>query len=216
MKLNWSLVIGLLVVAVLLLGAGYALANVRGAPEPQGIEIIPPAPTATAAPPPTPLPTLTPGPMRVYVSGAVVNPAVYALPPGSIVDDAVRAAGGLSAEADPVAINLAGPLADGMQIYVPARAEGAPTPPPISAPAATADLGASRMGGVTIAGLININLATQADLEMLPGIGPTTAANIIAHREANGPFATIEAIMDVPGIGEGKFAAMKDLITVGP
>ena len=216
MKLNWSIVIGLVVTAILLLGAGYALANVRGAPEPQGIEIIPPAPTATDAPPPTPLPTLTPGPMRVYVSGAVVNPAVYALPPGSIVDDAVRAAGGLSAEADPVAINLAGPLADGMQIYVPARAEGAPTPPPISAPAATADLGASRMGGVTIAGLININLATQADLEMLPGIGPTTAANIIAHREANGPFATIEAIMDVPGIGEGKFAAMKDLITVGP
>ena len=81
---------------------------------------------------------------------------------------------------------------------------------------ATADPGASRMGGVTIAGLIDINLATQADLEMLPGIGPTTAANIIAHREANGPFATIEAIMDVPGIGEGKFAAMKDLITVGP
>ena len=68
----------------------------------------------------------------------------------------------------------------------------------------------------TLAGLIDINLATQADLEMLPGIGPTTAANIIAHREANGPFATIEAIMDVPGIGEGKFAAMKDLITVGP
>ncbi|MBK7216822.1 MAG: helix-hairpin-helix domain-containing protein [Candidatus Promineofilum sp.] len=161
-------------------------------------------------------PTASPGPLRVYVSGAVVNPAVYTLPPGSIVDDAVRAAGGLSADADPVAINLAGPLADGMQIYVPARVEGAPTPPPVSAPVATADPGASRMGGVTIAGLIDINLATQADLEMLPGIGPTTAANIIAHREANGPFATIEAIMDVPGIGEGKFAAMKDLITVGP
>ena len=204
MKLNWSLLIGGIVAAVLLLGAGYALANVRGAAEPQGIEIIPPAPTAT------------PGPLRVYVSGAVVNPAVYTLPAGSIVDDAVRAAGGLSADADPVAINLAGPLADGMQIYVPARVEGAPTPPPVSAPVATADPGASRMGGVTIAGLIDINLATQADLEMLPGIGPTTAANIIAHREANGPFATIEAIMDVPGIGEGKFAAMKDLITVGP
>ena len=216
MKLNWSLVIGLLVVAVLLLGAGYALANVRGAAEPQGIEIIPPAPTATAAPPPTAAPTATPGPMRVYVSGAVVNPAVYALPAGSIVDDAVRAVGGLSAAADPVAINLAGPLADGMQIYVPARVEGALTPPPISAPAATADPGASRMGGVTTAGLININLATATDLEMLPGIGPTMAANIIAHREANGPFITIEAIMDVPGIGEGKFAAMKDLITVGP
>ena len=216
MKLNGTLIIGLIVVAVLLLGAGYALANVRGAAEPAGIEIIPPAPTATAAPPPTPLPTATSGPLRVYVSGAVVNPAVYTLPPGSIIDDAVRAAGGLSSDADPVAVNLAGSLVDGMQIYVPTMAEGAATPPPISAPAATADPGASRMGGVTTAGLIDINLATQADLEMLPGIGPTTAANIIAHREANGPFATIEAIMDVPGIGEGKFAAMKDLITVGP
>lgn len=216
MKLNWSLVIGLVVAGVLLIGAGYALANVRGAAEPVGIEIVPPAPTATPPPPPTPLPTATSGPWRVYVSGAVANPAVYTLPVGSIVDDAVRAAGGLSADADPVAVNLAGPLADGMQIYVPTLAEGAPAPPPISAPAATADLSASRMGGVTTAGLIDINLATQADLEMLPGIGPTMAANIIAHREAHGPFTTIEAIMDVPGIGEGKFAAMKDLITVGP
>ncbi len=216
MKPNWTLVIGLIVAAILLLMGGYALANVRGAAEPTGLEIIPPAPTATPLPPPTPLPTATAGPLRVYVSGAVANPAVYTLPPGSIIDDAVRAAGGLSADADPVAVNLAGPLVDGMQIYVPTVDEGAPTPPPVSAPAATADLGASRMGGVTIGGLIDINLATQADLEMLPGIGPTMAANIIAHREANGPFVTIEAIMDVPGIGEGKFAAMKDLITVGP
>ena len=215
MKLNWTLIVGVIVLAVLLIMGGYALANVRGAAEPTGIEIIPPAPTATPAPPPTPLPTATSGPLRVYVSGAVVNPAVYALPPGSIIDDAVRAAGGLSADADPVAVNLAGPLADGMQIYVPTVDEGAPTPPPVSAILPTADPGASRMGGVTVSGLIDINLATQADLEMLPGIGPTMATNIIAHREANGPFVTIEAIMDVPGIGEGKFAAMKDLITVG-
>ena len=64
--------------------------------------------------------------------------------------------------------------------------------------------------------LIDINQATTTELEMLPGIGPTMAANIVAYREANGPFATIEAIMDVPGIGEGRFAEMKDLITVGP
>ena len=216
MKPNWPLIIGVVVGAVLLLGAGYALAHVRGAAAPAGVEIVPPPATATAAPPPTLPPTPTPGPLRVYVSGAVVNPAVYALPAGSIVDDAVRAAGGFAAGADPVAINLAAPLADGIQIYVPALAEGAATPPVISAPAATADPNASRMGGVTMAGLIDINRATQADLEMLPGIGPTMAANIIAHREANGPFATIEAIMDVPGIGEGRFAAIQDLITVGP
>ncbi len=217
MKPRWPVLVGILVAAVLLVGAGYVLANWRGAAAPAGIEIVPPAATATPAPPPTPLPTATPGPMRVYVSGAVARPAVYALPPGSIIDDAVRAAGGFTASADPVAINLAAPVAEGMQIYVPTLAEDAPTPPPVSAPVATtAAEGGSRLGGVTTAGLININQATATELEMLPGIGPTMAANIVAHREANGPFATIEAIMDVPGIGEGRFAEMKDLITVGP
>lgn len=219
MKPRWPLLVGILVAAVLLVGAGYALANRRGAaaPAPTGVEIVPPPATATAAPPPTPPPTATPGPMRVYVSGAVAHPAVYALPPGSIIDDAVRAAGGFTAAADPVAINLAAPVAEGMQIYVPTQAEGAPTPPPVSAPAATVAVeGGSRLGSVTTAGLININQATATELEMLPGIGPTMAANIVAYRGANGPFATIEAIMDVPGIGEGRFEEMKALITVGP
>ncbi|RIK19273.1 MAG: competence protein ComEA, partial [Anaerolineae bacterium] len=114
------------------------------------------------------------------------------------------------------AVNLAQPAADGMQIHVPLLAEAIATPPPISLPPGADPTTAVRMGGITVGGLININTATQADLEMLPGIGPTMAANIIAHREANGPFATIEAIMDVPGIGDGKFEAMKALITVGP
>ena len=217
MKPRWPLLVGILVAAVLLVGAGYALANRRGAAAPAGVEIVPPPATATTAPPPTPLPTPTPGPMRVYVSGAVAHPAVYALPPGSIIDDAVRAAGGFTTTADPVAINLAAPVAEGMQIYVPTQAEGAPTPPPVSAPAATVAVeGGSRLGSVTTAGLININQATATELEMLPGIGPTMAANIVAYRGANGPFATIEAIMDVPGIGEGRFEEMKALITVGP
>lgn len=214
MKPSLTVIIAALVAAVLLIGAGWALGNRRGAAEPQGVEIIPPQPTATAAPPPTEAPTVTPGPLRVYVSGAVANPAVYSLPAGSIIDDAVRAAGGFAPDANTVAVNLAQPVADGMQVYVPTLAEAVPTPPVVSAPAATAP--PSRMGGVTAAGLININTATQADLEMLPGIGPTTAAAIISYRDANGPFATIEALMDVSGIGEGKFAAIKDLITVGP
>ena len=217
MKPRWPLLVGILVAAVLMIGAGYALANLRGVAQPAAIEIMPPPATATPPPPSSPAPTATPGPLRVYVSGAVVHPAVYALPPGSIIDDAVRAAGGFSAGADAVAINLAAPLAEGMQIYVPTLAEAAPTPPAVRAPAATTSAeSASRLGGITTAGLIDINRATATELEILPGIGPTMAANIIAHREANGPFATIEAIMDVPGIGEGRFAAIKDLITVGP
>jgi len=213
MKIDWRIWIGLVAAGVLLVGAGFALGRLRGQSEPVGIEIVPPPPTASPAPLPTSPPPPTPGPLRVYVSGAVVNPAVYELSPGSILDDAIRAAGGFAPDADTVAVNLAQPATDGMQIYVPALGEAA-APPPISAPAATVP--GVRMGGVTTAGLIDINQATQVDLELLPGIGPSTAANIIAYREANGPFATIEAIMDVPGIGEGKFGAIEDLITVGP
>lgn len=216
MKIGWPHVAGILVIVALFVGAGFGLATLRQRAQPAPIEIIPPPATATVPPSPTPEPAATAGPLRVYVSGAVVNPAVYTLPPGSIIDDAVRAAGGFAAGADRVAVNLAQPVADGMQVYVPTLSEAEPTPPPVSLPPGATATAAGRMGGITVDGLININTSTQADLELLPGIGPATAANIIAYREANGPFATIEAIMDVPGIGEGKFEAIRDLITVGP
>lgn len=216
MKIGWAQLVGMGVALALAVSVGYVLANARRAAQPAPIEIVPPAPTATAAPAPTLAPTATGGPLHVYVSGAVARPAVYELPPGSILDDAVRAAGGFAAGADTAAVNLAQPALDGMQVHVPSLDEALPTPPVVSLPPDAAATVPSRMGGVTIGGLININTAAQTDLEMLPGIGPSTAANIIAHREANGPFATIEAIMDVPGIGEGKFEAIRDLITVGP
>ncbi len=215
MKIGLPHLIGIGLACVILIGAGFVLANMRQRMQPTSIEIISPPLTATPPPSPSPEPTPTTGPFNVYVSGAVVHPAVYRLPPGSIIDDAVRAAGGFAADADTVAVNLAQPIFDGLQIYVPVLGEIAATPPPVSAPPVV-DTPGSRMGGITIGGLININIANQADLEMLPGIGPATAANIIAHREANGPFATIEEIMDVPGIGEGKFATIKELITIGP
>jgi len=213
MKIGWPQLIGVAVAGALLVGVGYVLAVMRQDMQPTAIEIIPPQ--ATAAPPTSViLPTATFGPYHVYVSGAVVNPAVYELAPGSIIDDAVRAAGGFAPDADRAAVNLAQPAIDGMQVHVPTMSQAAATPPPISL--SPTDMPASRMGGITVTGLIDINLAGQTDLEMLPGIGPTTAAKIIAYREANGPFATIEAIMDVPGIGQGKFDAIRDLITVGP
>jgi competence protein ComEA len=215
MKIGWLQLIGILAVAGLLLLAGYGLAIIRRATEPAPIEIIPPQPSVTALPTSEPLPAPTAAPLRVYVSGAVMNPAVYTLPPGSIIDDAVQAAGGFAPDADPVAVNLAQELLDGMQIYVPLTGEAAP-PPLISAPSPIAVPDSDRLGGLTIQGLIDINSASARELEMLPGIGPVTAEKIIAYREANGPFATIEAIMEVPGIGEAKFAAIRDLITVVP
>lgn len=209
MKITGERWLEALIVLAVGIAAGIGFTTLRQSSTPEPIEIVPPpAATATVAP----QPTASAAPLRVYVSGEVVAPAVYTLPPGSIVDDAVRAAGGFTAAADPIAINLAQPLGDGMQITVPAKAAALPTPPPISAPPAF------RSGGVEVdlGGLVNINTATQAELEALPGIGPSTAAQIIAYREANGPFTAIERIMDVPGIGEGKFGAMKALITVGP
>ena len=215
MKIGLAQLIAILLAAVLLLGAGYVLATMRRDARQVPIEIIPPVPSATTIAAPTLAPTAESRPLRVFVSGAVVNSAVYELSPGSIVDDAVKAAGGFAVGADTAAINLAQPVQDGMQIHVPLMAEAVATPAGVSVPAAPIPT-TDRMGGITTGGLININTATQTDLEMLPGIGPSIAADIVSYRESNGPFATIEAIMDVPGIGEGRFETIRELITVGP
>lgn len=151
-------------------------------------------------PVPSPVPTATPRPLRIYVSGAVHEPDVYELAPDSIVKDAVLAAGGATEEADLDRINLARPLADGEHIYVPHQdEENLPVEIPERQPAAL--------------GKVNINTAGSTELETLPGIGPVTAQRILDHREANGPFAQIEEIMDVTGIGPATFEGMKDLIT---
>jgi competence protein ComEA len=158
---------------------------------------------STPLPDPTPLPTSTPAPIRVHVSGAVGQPDVYELPAGSIVKDAVEAAGGPTDSANLDGVNLAVELHDQQQVYVPRQGETVPMAP------ATEDEGAA-------SGPVNINTATAAELETLPGIGPKTADTIVEYREANGPFETIEDIMDVPGIGEGTFEKIKDRIAVGP
>jgi len=136
----------------------------------------------------------------------VRQPAVYELAPGSIVQDAVDAAGGPAADADLDCINLALELRDQQQVYVPREGETSP-PPPVSG-------GDLEGGGSTP--LVNINTATTAELETLPRIGPTMAQRIVEYREANGPFATIEDIQNVPGIGPATFEGLKDRIAVGP
>jgi competence protein ComEA len=189
-----AVVVGLLL-GVVLTAVAIGLLN-RSRPAP--IVITPPAPT------PTQFPTATSGPLRVDVSGEVLQPAVVELPPGSIVQDAITAAGGFTEAADRDMINLAQPLADGIRVHVPAQGEAAPPP---AAGGGVVDLPAA-------GALININTAGEPELEELPGIGPVTAASIVAYRQANGPFVAIEDITLVSGIGEGKFAQIKDLITV--
>jgi competence protein ComEA len=180
---------GLILLAVIALLLFQALR-----PRPQPILLT------TSTPPPSPDVTATPRPLRVYVSGAVVHPDVYALPPDSIVKDALTAAGGPADDADLDRINLALPVADGQQVYVPRLGEDNP---PVQPPSRLPQAGDK----------VNVNTADMAALESLPGIGPALAQRIVDYRQAHGPFARPEDIMEVSGIGPGVFEEIRDLIT---
>lgn len=134
----------------------------------------------------------------VYVSGWVTAPGVVEMTDGAIVADAVAAAGGALEGALLDAINLARPLVEGDHVQIPGPGDS---------------LVASG-GGERDDGLISLNQADASALEELPGVGPVLADRIVAHREANGPFETIEDLLEVPGIGEAKLAAMRDSIAV--
>ncbi|NUQ39451.1 MAG: helix-hairpin-helix domain-containing protein [Caldilineales bacterium] len=189
----------------LLLFGAYLLFGQRRPPA-QPIQIATVAPTAVAIP----VIDATPAPLRVYVSGAVQAPGVYRLPPGSLVDDAIRQAGGGQADADLVAVNLAHPLADGEQIYVPRQGE-APAPPLLSTQAGVSDSG-FQVGELPAAAtqILDLNHATAAELETLPGIGPKTAEAIIAGR----PYGSVEDLLRVKGIGEKTLEKLRPFIKV--
>lgn len=196
----------------IILGAGGLTLTRRV--QPAQIVIQPPAPTAL------PNSTATPGPLRVFVNGAVAAPAVYELMPGSIVQEAIEQAGGFAADADTAVVNLAFPLQDGMQIYVPTTAEtAAQGQPAVTSPVMRTEgieLDTAVEAAAAAPGsLVNINNASAADLDALPGIGPSTAEKIIEYRESSGPFAVIEDIMNVSGIGPAKFEQIQAFITVG-
>ncbi len=160
----------------------------------------------TLSPPPSPRP------LMVHLSGEVLQPGVYALPPGSRIQDGIQAAGGLNAEADTSLLNFAAPLQDGERVHVPTKSLA---PPASSSTNLLPPQETQASGGLPVpGGLININTASAGELESLPGIGPTLAQRIIEHRLAHGPFTTIEAIQDVSGIGPARFEQIKQLISV--
>src|SRR5512138_1886742 len=149
-------------------------------------------------------PAPTEKPVIVYITGAVPRPGVYALPKDARIQDAISAAGGFLAEADKSQINLAALLEDGQKLDIPYIEGASPvlgTPIP-SVVASTTEL-------------ININTASNAELDTLPGIGPTTAQKIIDYREQNGPFVSTEDLVNVSGIGPATYERLKNLITVG-
>ncbi len=161
-----------------------------------------PPPSTAAAPVAATEPTAV---VVVHVAGAVVAPGVYRLEVGQRVVDAVQAAGGLSILADADAINLAALLTDGQRVYVPEVGE---VPPVV----VSGDPGNG--ASATPSGPVNLNSGTADELDSLPGVGPATAAAIIAHRAQHGPFASVEALGDVRGIGPAKLDALRGLVTV--
>ncbi|MFI5388817.1 MAG: helix-hairpin-helix domain-containing protein [Candidatus Eremiobacterales bacterium] len=196
----------------------------------------PPPPQATAStdaaaasqsPPPS-------GEIAVYVCGAIRHVGVFRLAAGSRVVDAVTQAGGLAGDADPEAINLAEPLVDGMKIDVPKKG-ARPATYSFDSGSATYDVastGASATGSSShrstrhrssgrsgVSKLqpgqtVDVNTASESDLERLPGVGPSLARRIIEYRQANGPFATPDDLQNVSGIGPSKFAKMEAFVRV--
>ncbi|MCR2052738.1 helix-hairpin-helix domain-containing protein [Actinomyces bowdenii] len=201
-----------------------------GAPQPAG----PAATSGAGAPgggtaPADPLSTAAPGQDRVvvHVAGAVQSPGVVLLRHGARVVDAIEAAGGATAEADTDQLNLARVLADGEQVRVPRLGETLPPQDPGQDPAHAGGPAAPGAPGPQTPGdaagtdpqaapgsRININTATASQLEGLPGIGPALAQRIVEHRQTHGPFASVEDLTDVPGIGQAKLEALKEAATV--
>jgi competence protein ComEA len=145
------------------------------------------------------------GTVVVQVAGAVVSPGVYTMPAGARVHELIAAAGGVTTDGDPSAIALAVVLRDGERVYVPRVGE-------VVSGSAGAGAGAGPAAGDLPAVPLDLNRATAAELDSLPGIGPATASAIVEHRERNGPFASVDDLLDVPGIGPSKLENLRDLV----
>lgn len=180
--------------------------------------------TADPAKPPIPL-RLRPRPL-VYVAGAVMHPGVYDVAGDARARDAVAKAGGATADADLVAVNLAAHVADGDEIAVPRR--GDPRPTRSAAHRAARTGGAHRRRrprrdastdvaplAAQTSSLVNINSAAEDELGALPGIGPAIAERIVEFRALNGPFESIDGLADVAGITPAHLDELESLVTVG-
>lgn len=141
----------------------------------------------------------------VHVAGAVARPGVYRLPAGARLAEAIDAAGGPLADADPDAVNLAAKLSDGERIYLPRRGESVP---PLPATGSGDDGAGGRPP------LLDLNTATADQLEDLPGVGPSTASAILDYRKEHGRFRSVDELLEVRGIGPSKFAALRSKVTV--
>jgi competence protein ComEA len=186
---------GLIVVLVAVLG-GAGLWYARSLPKPVTIAEAGPGTAQQVSSSPSPAITLI-----VDVAGAVHDPGVYEFAEGDRVIDAIEKAGGPMPKADLSLLNLAAPLTDGTQILVPKAG-----PPGAVVPGG----GAPGSAG----GLLNINSASATELETLPGIGEVLAATIVEYRDQNGPFASVDDLLDVSGIGPATLEEIRDQVTI--
>jgi len=197
---RWKWVILLLAGLATLGGLAYLMTRREPAVR---VVVNPPAPTHTHTASPPPSPTPSPAPLEIYVTGAVARPETrLSLPLGARVEDAIAAVGGATDQADLSRVNLAQVLRDGDQVHVPTL------PSPEQAPLVdeTPTSNAPRR--------VNINTATLEELQTLPRIGESTARAIIAYREQNGPFTSVDDLDQVRGIGSATLEGLRDLVTV--
>ena len=222
-----ALVVLLAVVAITLaISLGKSVATeVSPQPEPSkpaAPSIAQQPPTVTNGAPPPSQPPSQPVAIRVHVTGAVAKPGVVTLPSGAIVQDAIEAAGGLTDAAVPGDLNLAAPVGAGMQVKVGSQGEEShvsageqPAGPKASGQSNTGGQGSSAAGsGDNAGGRVNLNTATAEELETLPGIGPVTAAAIIAWREEHGGFTAATELQEITGIGPKTFTKLEPHVTV--
>jgi competence protein ComEA len=149
-----------------------------------------------------------PAEVVVHVAGAVHSPGVQRLSAGARIVDAVEAAGGAMADADLALVNLAAPVEDGQQVYLPRIGEEPPVP------AGGGGSGANGANGDPSGVAVHVNTASAEELEQLPGVGPVIAEAIVAHRDQHGPFSSVDDLVAVRGIGDAKLEALRDHATV--
>ncbi|HJE50678.1 MAG TPA: ComEA family DNA-binding protein [Tessaracoccus flavescens] len=190
----------LVILAILVLcGVGVAVAAM-GRSAATEVPVVAPVVDSPPSPTPSPVPRV-----RVHVAGAVAAPGVVSLPVGAIVEEAIVAAGGLAPDANPAGLNLAQPLADGMQIMIGTDAE------PVGE---VSGAGHPSGGGGAPGGQLNLNSASAGELESLPGVGPVMAGAIVAWREEHGRFTSVEELQEVSGIGPKTFDKLRPLVAV--
>jgi len=183
-KINLA-VVGLLFVGLFMLAFGAGMFLLKGSQSEDDIKIISSEESASSEA----------GEIVVHVDGAVNAPGVYKLPADSRVNDLLAMAGGLTEDANTDSLNLAAKLSDGQKVYLPRIGESAPS---------------GQVAGETSSGLINVNTASESQLDTLPSVGPVTAGKIIASR----PYSSPEELLSKKAVGSATYNKIKDLITV--